>query len=108
MSNKAPKEIVDQVDSLRGQLRYHNHRYYVLDDPEVPDAEYDRLFRELQALEQDYPELVSRDSPTQRVGAEALKVFGEVTHTIPMLSLGNAFSDEELEAAVDFMVSKSK
>jgi DNA ligase (NAD+) len=81
---------------LREQIRYHNHRYYVLDDPQIPDAEYDRLLQELQALEAAHPELVSVDSPTQRVGAEPLKVFGEVHHEMPMLSLDNAFSDEEL------------
>ncbi|MDT8387156.1 MAG: NAD-dependent DNA ligase LigA [Thiogranum sp.] len=81
---------------LREQIRYHNYRYYVLDDPEIPDAEYDRLMQELQALEAEHPELVSPDSPTQRVGAEPLKAFGEVRHEVPMLSLDNAFSDEEL------------
>ncbi len=81
---------------LREQIRYHNFRYYVLDDPQIPDAEYDRLMQELQALETEHPELVSPDSPTQRVGAEPLKVFGEVRHEVPMLSLDNAFSDEEL------------
>lgn len=92
------KEIQQQADNLRKQLRYHNHRYYVLDDPEIPDAEYDRLFRELQALEAAHPELVTSDSPTQRVGATPLSEFGEIKHVIPMLSLGNVFSDEELLA----------
>lgn len=86
-----------QAAALREQIQYHNHRYYVLDDPEVPDAEYDRLFRELQKIESTYPSLITTDSPTQRVGALPLSSFDEVKHAIPMLSLGNAFSDEEVE-----------
>lgn len=89
---------LQQLEVLREQLRYHNHRYYVLDDPQIPDAEYDRLFRELQALEAAHPDLITSDSPTQRVGGAALSEFGEVKHVIPMLSLGNVFSDEELLA----------
>ncbi|MGD2074147.1 MAG: NAD-dependent DNA ligase LigA [Gammaproteobacteria bacterium] len=85
-----------RVEQLREQIHYHNYRYYVLDDPEIPDAEYDRLLRELQALEQQHPELITPDSPTQRVGAQPLGAFGEVRHELPMLSLDNAFSDEEL------------
>ena len=85
-----------RAETLREQIRYHNYRYYVLDDPEIPDAEYDRLLRELQALEAQHPELVSDDSPTQRVGAQPLSEFGEVRHEVPMLSLDNAFDDEEL------------
>ncbi|MCW8825237.1 MAG: NAD-dependent DNA ligase LigA, partial [Gammaproteobacteria bacterium] len=88
--------ITEQIEKLKEQLRYHNHRYYVLDDPEIPDAEYDRLFRELQQLEQQHPELLTQDSPTQRVGGRPLARFDEVVHAIPMLSLGNVFSDEEL------------
>ena len=91
-----PTDISVRARELREQLNYHNYRYYVLDDPEIPDAEYDRLFRELQALEEQYPALVAPDSPTQRVGAEPLKAFGEVKHVVPMLSLGNAFSGEEV------------
>ena len=89
-------EIQKRVEELRQQINYHNYRYYVLDDPEIPDSEYDRLMRELQELEAKYPELITPDSPTQRVGAEPLKEFGEVRHKVPMLSLANAFSDEEL------------
>ncbi|MFQ5642343.1 MAG: NAD-dependent DNA ligase LigA [Thiogranum sp.] len=81
---------------LREQIQLHNYRYYVLDDPQVPDAEYDRLLRELQDLEQAHPELLTEDSPTRRVGAEPLSAFGEVQHEVPMLSLDNAFDDEEL------------
>ncbi len=85
-----------RAEKLRERVRYHNYRYYVLDDPEIPDAEYDRLLRELQQLEQQHPELITPDSPTQRVGAQPLSAFGEVRHELPMLSLDNAFSDEEL------------
>lgn len=82
--------------ALRQEIDDHNHRYYVLDDPQVPDADYDRLFRELQTLEREYPQLVTEGSPTQRVGATADTSFAEVMHRIPMLSLDNAFSEEEL------------
>ncbi len=92
------QELQQQLENLREQLRYHNHLYYVLDDPQIPDVEYDRLFRELQALETAHPELITPDSPTQRVGAAPLTEFGEIKHAIPMLSLGNVFSDEELLA----------
>jgi DNA ligase (NAD+) len=85
-----------RVEKLREQIRYHNYRYYVLDDPEIPDAEYDRLLRELQELEKAHPELVTPDSPTQRVGAEPLSAFKAVRHEVPMLSLDNAFNDDEL------------
>jgi DNA ligase (NAD+) len=81
---------------LREQIDYHNYRYYVLDEPEIPDAEFDRLFRELQALERDHPELVDPDSPTQRVGGEPLEGFEEVEHALPMLSLDNALSAEAM------------
>lgn len=96
MKKTIPDDVLQRVVELREQLAYHNYRYYVLDDPEIPDAEYDRLFRELQQLEQEYPELITPESPTQRVGAEPLKGFAGVRHAIPMLSLGNVFSEEEL------------
>ena len=92
----ASGKVRAKVESLREQIRHHNYRYHVLDDPEVPDAEYDRLVRDLQRLEKEYPELVTTDSPTQRVGAEPVSVFGTVAHELPMLSLDNAFSEEEL------------
>lgn len=85
-----------QLEHLKAEINQHNYRYYVLDDPSVPDAEYDRLMRRLQALEAEHPEWVSPDSPTQRVGAEPLSAFSEVIHQVPMLSLDNAFSDEEM------------
>lgn len=85
------------AESLRDRIRHHNYRYHALDDPEVPDAEYDRLMRELLALETDHPELVTTDSPTQRVGDTPVSGFGTVRHELPMLSLGNAFSEDELK-----------
>jgi DNA ligase (NAD+) len=87
----------DRVDALREELRAHNHRYYVLDDPSIPDAEYDRLLRELERLEAEHPELDDPDSPTHRVGARADNGFDSVEHAVPMLSLANAFDDEEVE-----------
>ncbi len=77
---------------LRAELERHNHAYYVLDAPTIPDAEYDRLFRELQEIEAAHPELRSADSPTQRVGGAPLPEFRQVAHAVPMLSLNNAFS----------------
>ncbi|WP_282362064.1 NAD-dependent DNA ligase LigA [Pseudomonas sp. PS01300] len=85
-----------RILELRAELDQHNYRYYVLDEPSVPDAEYDRLFRELQALEAEHPELVTPDSPTQRVGGAALSAFTQVRHEVPMLSLGNAFEENDL------------
>lgn len=89
--------VQEQIEALRTEIRHHNHLYYVLDDPQIPDAEYDRLFRELQALEDAHPEFIRSDSPTQRVGGEALSEFGSVRHELPMLSLANVFSEEELD-----------
>ncbi|WP_165678223.1 NAD-dependent DNA ligase LigA [Metapseudomonas otitidis] len=96
--NDTSGNAAQRIQALRAELDEHNYRYYVLDEPSVPDAEYDRLFRELQALEAEHPELVTPDSPTQRVGGEALSAFGEVRHEVPMLSLGNAFEEEDLLA----------
>ncbi|MCH8090050.1 MAG: NAD-dependent DNA ligase LigA [Chloroflexi bacterium] len=91
-------DIHKRIVELRGQIDHHNHRYHVLDDPVISDSEYDALMRELQALEKLRPELVTSDSPTQRVGAEPLDAFESVEHRVPMLSLANAFSNEELTA----------
>jgi len=93
-----PHDISARASWLRGKLNQHNYAYYVLDNPTIPDAEYDKLFRELQALEQTHPELASSDSPTQRVGAAPLPQFAQVTHSVPMLSLGNAFDDSDIIA----------
>jgi len=90
------KEIIKELNDLREKIRYHNHRYYVLDDPEISDAEYDRIFQRVLELEQQYPELVTPDSPTQRVGAEPLDAFAQVTHRLPMLSLENAFDEKDI------------
>lgn len=95
-----PKDVRRRIAELRKTISQHDHRYYVLDDPEVPDAEYDRLFAELRSLEEKYPELVSPESPTQRVGGSPLSEFGTVTHTVPMLSLDNSFSREQLDEFV--------
>lgn len=94
----APDEVMAESVELARQLHYHNHRYHVLDAPEISDAEYDRLLRRLQALETQYPQLRTADSPTLRVGGEPLPGFEPVRHELPMLSLDNAFSDEELSA----------
>ncbi|MEH6707349.1 MAG: NAD-dependent DNA ligase LigA [Alloalcanivorax venustensis] len=91
--NRSPAE---EIKTLRDQLNDWSHRYYVLDDPSVPDAEYDRAFRRLEELEAEHPELVTKDSPTQRVGDRPLDAFDEVRHDVPMLSLGNAFDEQEL------------
>lgn len=88
--------VRERVIALRRQIEDANHRYFVLDDPAIPDAEYDRLLRELQQLEAEHPELQSADSPSRRVGGQAQRTFAEVTHALPMLSLGNAFSDGEV------------
>ncbi|MBC7318611.1 NAD-dependent DNA ligase LigA [Candidatus Bipolaricaulota bacterium] len=92
-----PKEIQERVEKLREEIRRYDYYYYVLNQPLISDAEYDRLFRELLELEQKYPELVTPDSPTQRVGAPPAEEFAPVEHAIPMLSLNNCFNDEELE-----------
>ncbi len=91
-------KIQRRIEALRTQLHHHNYSYYVLDAPEIPDAEYDRLLRELQDLEAQHPDLITPDSPTQRVGAEPLKEFAQVRHELPMLSLANAFDAAEMEA----------
>ncbi|AZR43231.1 NAD-dependent DNA ligase LigA [Marinobacter salarius] len=93
---RASPDVISRAGELRDIITEHNYQYYVLDDPRVPDAEYDRLFRELQDLEAQYPDIVTPDTPTRRVGASVETTFEEVVHRIPMLSLDNAFSDEEL------------
>lgn len=95
----------NKIQALRDQLNDHNYRYYVLDDPLISDSEYDQLFRELQKLETDNPNLITEDSPTRRVGAEPLSSFGSWTHRMPMLSLANAMNEDEL-AAFDIRVKK--
>src|SRR5688500_18964796 len=87
-----------RLSELRRQIATHDYRYYALDDPTIPDAEYDALVRELRQLESEHPELITADSPTQRIGAEPLRIFAQVAHAEPMLSLGNVFDDEEFMA----------
>jgi DNA ligase (NAD+) len=94
----APASVRQRIERLRTQIEYHNYRYHVLDDPEIPDAEYDRMLVELRRLEGEHPELVTPESPTQRVGGAPVGGFAEVRHRTPMLSLDNAFSREEVEA----------
>jgi DNA ligase (NAD+) len=91
-------KVKDRIEQLKTQVNYHAYRYYVLDSPEISDAEYDDLLRELQQLEEKYPQFLTPDSPTQRVGAAPVEAFGVVEHPRPLLSLANAFSDEELLA----------
>ena len=93
-----PDSVFQQVAELREQLNHHNYRYYVLDSPEISDAQYDDLMRELRAIEAEHPELVTPDSPTQRVGAAPAEGFTQVAHPRPMFSLGNAFDDDEFMA----------
>jgi DNA ligase (NAD+) len=95
MGIMAAEAIKKRVEKLREEIEYHNHCYYVLDQPEISDAQYDRLMRELEKLEEQYPELRTPNSPTQRVGAPPLEEFEIVRHTIPMLSLANAFDEAE-------------
>ena len=88
--------VKSKIEALRAKLNEHNYRYYVLDDPSISDAEYDKLFIELKSLEDAHPDLITFDSPTQRVGAAPLKLFSEVKHLVPMLSLDNAFDDKDI------------
>ncbi len=90
------EQAIIRIAQLRDEINHHNYRYYILDDPEITDGDYDRLLRELQDLEQQYPDLITPDSPTQRVGATPLESFSEVKHRLPMLSLANAFNEEEV------------
>ena len=93
----AEPSATSRADELRKELNYHNHRYYVLDDPVITDGDYDLLIRELRELEEQYPELLAFDSPTQRTGAAPSAAFSQVQHRPPMLSLANAFNPEDLE-----------
>ncbi|MDZ4279052.1 MAG: NAD-dependent DNA ligase LigA, partial [Dehalococcoidia bacterium] len=87
-----------RVEELRSQIGYHDYRYFVLDQPEIGDAEYDELVQELRSLEERYPQLITPDSPTQRVSGEPVEAFGIVEHRVPLLSLANAFNEDELRA----------
>ena len=96
----------NKIEKLRNEIRYHEHKYYVLDNPEISDAEYDRMMNTLKKLEEEYPEFKSPDSPTQRVGGEALDEFKKIEHQSEMLSLGNAFNDQELRDFADRIYRK--
>jgi DNA ligase (NAD+) len=96
-SPAVPESVRERVEALRARIRHHNYRYYVLDDPELADAEYDALYDELVALEAEHPDLVTVDSPTQRVGGEPLTQFASVAHPVPMLSLDKCTTTQELE-----------
>jgi len=92
------EQVKRRIEELREQINYHNYRYYVLDSPEISDAEYDQLMAELRRLEEEHPELITPESPTQRVGAAPVEAFGVVEHPVPLLSLANVFSYDELIA----------
>src|SRR2546429_9383595 len=92
----AAKNIDKRLESLRKKIRQHEYRYYVLDEPEISDAEFDRLMNELKNLEAEHPDLITPDSPTQRVGGKPREGFVKVRHSSPMLSLDNAYTEEEL------------
>ncbi|HCP79813.1 MAG TPA: DNA ligase, partial [Pusillimonas sp.] len=93
-----PKTVIEKVAHLREEIALHNHRYYVLDAPVISDAQYDKLMQELADLEGQYPQLITPESPTQRVGAAPLDAFDSVQHKVPMLSLGNGFEPEDIQA----------
>ncbi len=98
MKKPVTDDVQQRVARLRDELVRHNSRYHVLDDPEIPDSAYDRLIRELRELEEAHPELVTPDSPTQRVGGAPVGAFAQVRHRVPMLSLDNAFAREDVVA----------
>ena len=101
MTRDGALDPVGRIEELREAIRHHDALYYEADAPEIPDAEYDALVRELSALESDHPDLIPPDSPTQRVGGRAVTTFAPVEHRVPMMSLDNAFSADEVEAWVD-------
>ncbi|HET56277.1 MAG TPA: NAD-dependent DNA ligase LigA, partial [Ignavibacteria bacterium] len=88
--------IEKRIEELREEIRYHDYNYYILTEPKIPDEQYDKLYKELEKLESEYPELITPDSPTQRVGSDLTKEFKPVQHKIPMLSLSNTYSEDEL------------
>lgn len=92
------KSVSDRIEKLKDQLRNHNYKYYVLTEPSISDFEYDKLLEELKQLEFEYPEFITKDSPTQRIGSDLTKTFPQFNHNIPMLSLANSYSEEELIA----------
>jgi DNA ligase (NAD+) len=107
-NGQAPPSIKQELEKLRNEIEEHRYAYYVLAQPKIPDAEFDRLFARLEEIEVEYPNLVTPDSPTQRIGPAPVSEFAEVQHTIPMLSLGNAFDVDEVEAFHDRVLSRLK
>ena len=99
MNKRRDQALKSRASQLRNEINSHNFRYYVLDEPIIPDAAYDKLFTELSTLEEQHPSLVTPESPTQRVGSAPARGFQEVVHELPMLSLGNAFTDQSV---IDF------
>ena len=89
-------QAIERIQELRRQIRYHNERYYVYDDPQIDDFAYDRLYRELEDLEAAFPDLITEDSPTRMVGGKGYNTFAPVRHTVPMESLHDSFSEEEI------------
>src|SRR5207302_10520707 len=98
VKSKSAESLKTRIGALKEKVRHHEHRYYVLDDPEISDAEFDLLMQDLKQLEVEHPELITPDSPTQRVGGKPREGFAKVRHSRPMLSLDNTFSQEELRA----------
>src|SRR5260221_3753496 len=92
----AAKDVEKKIEALREKIRHHEHLYYVLDHPEISDAEFDKLMQQLKVLENEHPSLVTPDSPTQRVGGKPREGFVKVRHSTPMLSLDNTYSEQEL------------
>ena len=101
------RDVARRARELRELIENHNYRYYVLDDPTIADAQFDALMRELQQLESMHPELADADSPTQRVGGQAAREFPEVVHAVPMLSLDNAFSEQDIASIKDHLFRKT-
>ena len=97
MAEESLKGIEDQVMKLREQINYHNHKYHTLDSPEIKDSEFDALFEKLKSLEARNPDIITIDSPTQRMGAVPLESFSQIRHERPMLSLDNAFTEKDLD-----------
>src|SRR5690242_19973246 len=98
MREKSLKSPVKELESLRDQIRHHDQLYYVQDHPEISDREYDRLYARLKELEKTHPEFITPDSPTQRVSGKPVTSFAPIKHTVPMLSLDNTYSEEEVVA----------
>ena len=91
-----PSDVEKKIEALRNKIREHNYNYYVLTQPTVSDEQFDKLLKELEQLEKQYPELITSDSPTQRVGQDITNEFNPIQHKIPMLSLSNTYNEEEL------------